>query len=259
MKGHTEREFIPNITTDHALGRWLVEQGHLDVPDHLRPHLNYDSVGAEYRNGHEGAFTAGGYAGISDNSPIQAETPGQIILTLMSGDSGDSLILPATEEQLDDTKNALEIDDFSQAVIASAEYTLPCLNQLIPMDFITVEDANALAECLQEMEREDGELMKFCAALVAEKVVTFQEAVNIAMDRDDYELVPEDMDEYGKQVLRRAGADDEVIDTVEGYMNFAQLGEDSLEDDGVRRTEFGLVRRLSTPFPEQSEMGQQML
>lgn len=29
-------------------------------------------------------------------------------------------------------------------------------------------------------------------------------------------------------------------------------------EDGVRRTEFGLVRRLSTPFPEQQEQGMQM-
>lgn len=101
--------------------------------------------------------------------------------------------------------------------------------------------------------------MKYCAVLEVEQPSTFSEALNIVMDRDDYEIVPEDMDEYGKQVLRRAGADDEIIDTMDGYMDFARLGKDSLEEDGVRRTEFGLVRRLSTPFPEQSEMGQQML
>ena len=67
------------------------------------------------------------------------------------------------------------------------------------------------------------------------------------------------MDEYGRQVLRRAGADDEIIDTVDGYMDFAQLGKDSLEADGVRRTEFGLVRRLSMPFPEQQQTGPQMM
>lgn len=78
------------------------------------------------------------------------------------------------------------------------------------------------------------------------------------MDRDDYELVPEDMDEYGKQVLRRTGADDEIIDTIDGYMDFARLGADSMEEDGVRRTEFGLVRRLSEPFPVQQEQGMQM-
>ena len=109
------------------------------------------------------------------------------------------------------------------------------------------------------MEQEDGELLKFCAVLEAEQPGAFTEAVTIAMDRDDYEQVPEEMDEYGKQVLRRIGADDEIIDTIDGYMNFTQLGEDSLEEDGVRRTEFGLVRRLSQPFPPKPEIGQSMM
>ena len=130
---------------------------------------------------------------------------------------------------------------------------------LLPLDTITVEDANTLALCLQEMEQEDGELMKFCAVLEVEQPGAFTEAVSIAMDRDDYELVPEDMDEYGKQVLRRTGADDEVIDTIDGYMDFSRLGEDSMAEDGVRRTEFGLVRRLSKPFPPAPEIGQAMM
>lgn len=130
---------------------------------------------------------------------------------------------------------------------------------LLPLDTITVEDANTLALCLQEMEQEDGELMKFCAVLEVEQPGAFTEAVSIAMDRDDYELVPEDMDEYGKQVLRRTGADDEVIDTIDGYMDFSRLGEDSMAEDGVRRTEFGLARRLSKPFPPAPEIGQAMM
>ena len=101
--------------------------------------------------------------------------------------------------------------------------------------------------------------MKFCAALVVEQPSTFAEALNIAMDRDDYELIPENAEEYGKQVLRRIGADDEVIDTIDGYMDFAQLGTDSLAEDGVRRTEFGLVRRLSMPFPPEPEIEQTMM
>ena len=108
------------------------------------------------------------------------------------------------------------------------------------------------------MEQEDGEVTKFCAVLEMEQPGAFAEALNIAMDRDDYELVPEDSEEYGKQVLRRAGADDEIIDTIDGYMDFAQLGTDSLAEDGVRRTEFSLVRRLSTPFPPR-EIGQTMM
>ncbi len=42
-------------------------------------------------------------------------------------------------------------------------------------------------------------------------------------------------------------------------MDFARLGEDSMTEDGVRRTEYGLVRRLSEPFPPEQEIGQTML
>lgn len=99
--------------------------------------------------------------------------------------------------------------------------------------------------------------MKYCSALVVEDPTTFSEALTIAMDIDGYERIPENMDEYGKQVFRRIGANDEIIDTIGGHMDFAQLGEDSMEQDGVRRTEFGLVRRIREPFPKQ-EIGQTM-
>lgn len=55
---------------------------------------------------------------------------------------------------------------------------------------VTVEDANELALCLKDMEQENGALMKFCAALEVERPSTFAEALNITMDRDDYELIP---------------------------------------------------------------------
>ena len=151
------------------------------------------------------------------------------------------------------------MEDFAQAVIAGVKYTAPHLDRLIPADGITVEDANALALCLREMEQEDSGLTKFLAVLTVEQPDTFAEALNIAMDRDDYELVPENAEEYGKQVLRRAGADDGVIDTIDSYMDFAQLGSDSLAEGGVRRTEFGLVQRLSLPFSPEPENGPVML
>ena len=75
---------------------------------------------------------------------------------------------------------------------------------------------------------------------------------------DDYEHFSDDLEAYGKTVLRRIGADDELIDTIDGYMDFEKLGEDAMVDDGVRRTEFGLIRRCSSPFSEEThglEMG----
>ena len=52
-----------------------------------------------------------------------------------------------------------------------------------------------------------------------------QEALRCAMNLDDYERIPEDTYEYGQAVLRRIGADDELIDTIDGYMDFEKLGE----------------------------------
>ena len=251
-------EMIEGVTSDRALGGWLVEHDQLEVtfPKEVQPYLDYAAIGTEYYANHGGAYSPSGYVKRREGIPELAEE--KVVLRLVLGTSGEqfSLGLPASDERLEQVKARSGLDDFAQAQIVRIETgPLTALAPLLPMDCITVEDANELALCLQEMEQEDGALMKYCAVLEVEQPDTFAEALNIAMDRDDYELVPEDMDEYGRQVLRRAGADDEIIDTVDGYMNFAQLGADSLEEDGVRRTEFGLVRRLSTPLPPEQEIG----
>jgi len=255
-------EVIPGVTSHQDLGKWLVEHDHLGdkVPEALRPYLNYRSIGIDYCNEHEGEFLTDGYTGIRSGAMEQVmEEQGVLRLTLSTAKGTFALSFPASDERLEQAKRALDVEDFAQASITAVKFSSPYLDGLLPPDTITVEDANTLALCLQEMEQEDGELLKFCAVLEVEQPDTFTEAVSIAMDRDDYERVPEDMDEYGKQVLCRAGADNEVIDTIDGYMDFAQLGRDFMEEDGVRRTEFGLVRRLSKSFPPAPEIGQSML
>ena len=254
-------EIIPKITSHRELGKWLVEHDRLDekVPEGLRPYLDYSGLGVDYYNAHEGTFLSTGYVGIRTGAMERVqEEQGVLHLTLATSERWYYLTLPASEEAMERAKRDLDVEDFAQAGITAVKFSSPQLDSMIPLDTICVEDANTLALCLKEMGQEDGGLMKLCAALEVEHPDTFAEALNIAMNRDDYELVPEDMDEYGKQVLRRAGADEEVIDTIDGYMDFAQLGTDSLAEDGVRRTEFGLVRRLSEPFPPQ-EIGQTMM
>mgnify|MGYP001029955346 CR=1 FL=1 len=253
-------EIIPAVATHTELGKWLVEHDGLEAkaPESLRTYLNFRSIGIDYCNAHEGEFLADGYVGIRSGSMerVLAEQ-GILHLTLSTGKGTFPLSLPASDERLEQAKRALDVEDFAQAEITAVKFSSPYLDELLPLDTVTVEEANTLALCLQEMEKEDGEQMKFCSVLEVEQPDTFTEAVRIARERDDYERVPEDMDEYGKQVLRRVGADDEVIDTIDGYMDFERLGMDSMEEDGVRRTEFGLIRRLSSPFPAQ-EAGQTM-
>ena len=188
---------------------------------------------------------------------MQEETPKAMLLTLTASEQSYPLVLPASEKQLGQAKESLRIEGFAQAVIASAEYTAPYLNRLIPMDSITVEDANEMALCLQRLKK-DGEIMKYCAALEVEEPSTFTEALDMAIDIDDYELISDSEREYGRQALRRMGANDEVLEAIEGCTDFDRLGSEMMDEDGVRQTGFGLVRRLSKPFPPAQEPDQQM-
>ena len=254
-------EIFPKIKTDEDLGRFLVDTafmtGKFPFPEEARPYLDYARIGAEQRDSLGGVYTPHGLVKRREESPIQKETPSTITLTLMTSERSDTLLLPASEEQLEQAKRDLEIDDFSQAVIAGVDYKTPCLEQLIPRDCITVEYANEMALCLRRLNT-DGETMKYCAALEVEEPATFTEALDMAIDIDDYELISSSEREYGRQALRRMGANDEVLEAIEGYTDFDRLGSEMMETDGVRQTGFGLVRRLGAPFPPAPEPDQKM-
>lgn len=250
----SDYELIGGVTTERTLGQWLVKAGRLNIkfPEDVQPYLDYDSIGSVYHDAHGGVFTPDGYVQRRKDIP-KPERDAVICLTLAATEQSDTLLLPASEKEIEDAERIL--GDLDRAVIADVEFKPPYLKNLIPTDHVTVEEAQALAECLHGMA--EDVLLTYCSALAVDEPGTFSEALTIAMDIDDYERVPEDMDEYGKQVLRRIGANSELIDTIDGYMDFARLGTDSLAEDGVRRTEFGLVRRLSKPFPTE-EIGQMM-
>ena len=147
----------------------------------------------------------------------------------------------------------LGIDCFAEAAITKVSFAVPNLNEYIPTTGVCVEDANELAWAIEGMQLEDGELMKYLSVLSVERPETMQDALRYAMNLDDYERITEDTYEYGQTVLRRIGADDELIDTIDGYMDFEKLGEDTMAEEGVRRTEFGLIRRCSSPFSEETQ------
>jgi len=252
---------IAGVTSDRELGGFLVDSGYLQVAEHLRPYINYESVGAEYYANFGGAYTCHGYVRRSEQEPMlgREEKPA-FRVTLRSHDGARQyrLSLPATDAWMDTAKRHLKINDIHDAKVTDINCTIPSLAEILPMEGATLEDADQLAGYIQEMQKADGELTKYLAALSVEDPASFSEALTIAIDLDDYELVPDDPAEYGEQALRRLGADDELIATIDGFMDFAGLGEILMEEDSVRRTDFGLIRRLSEPFPE-PQMGQQMM
>lgn len=161
----SQYELIAEVSTDRELGEWLVNHGHLgtEIPDTVRPYLDYPFIGAQYYKSHEGAYTPNGYVRLREPFPaLETAGPHTIHLTLTAQSGKFPLDLPVTEAQLDQVKEALGIEDFAQVGVGAVSFSSQHLSGLIPLDAVTVEEANELAGWLQELGREDAGLEAFC-------------------------------------------------------------------------------------------------
>ena len=170
-----------------------------------------------------------------------------------------TLVLPADEEYLDAVKAYLDIDVFADAMLCDIRFKVPYIGELIrDSDCPAVEDYNDFAEALEDIWQQDGAILTYAAVLEAEKPETLHRACDLLQDLDNYQRITEGAYGYGQQRLQETlELDDEAIYELDGYMDFEQYGQDRMENDGVTETEFGLLRRLDPPFPEQRQ-GQQM-
>ncbi len=254
-------ELFPSIKTDEELGHFLVDTGPITgkfaFAEEVKPYLDYAKIGTEQRKLLGGAHTEHGFMKRRETVQTQtAEARPAFALTLVSPAGAVRLDLPASDAQMEDAKRALGLDSLDSAAIRDVEIGYPWAH-LLPMDAITLEDANTLSECVRGMTKE--ELRVFGAVLEIEGPRSFHEAGTIAMDINDYELVTNIEREYGLTALRYAGAGDEILDMLDGFTDFDALGRAEMEADGVRETSFGCVRRLSAPWPQpDQEIGQTM-
>ena len=254
---------LNNINSDADLGRFLVDSGFRGCPEDMQAYLNFEAIGRDYRSEYGGAFSSGGF--VRRRSTYEPEETTNPIITLymhtaLSKSSGElpyPVKLPATEMQLDQIKERMGIDEFSEATITDIEFSPAYLSGNIPVECVAVGTANDLALEIEQMMQKDGELLKFFSVMEVEQPQTMAAALNLALELDNYERVPDDAYEYGQIALSRDWPDDNLLTMLDGYMDFKRFGEDAMRDDGVRRTEYGLVRRCDEPWPEQS-FGQQM-
>ena len=258
-------EIIPEVTCDRALGGYLVEHGKIDCPEHLKPYLDYAGVGAEFYSNCGGAYTLDGYVVQKGRLSIHSQAPEpwrnesrdeMLRLTLhVKGKPDYTLVLPADEEYLTDVKEYLDIDDFTQAQIRDVRFKVPYIGEMAhAMDCPSVEGYNEFAEELEDIWQKDGMLLTYAAVLSVEKPDTLQQARELLQNLNNYERIVEGTYGYGQQRLQeKLGLDDEGIEKLEGYMDFERYGLDCMEQDGVVETEFGLLRRLNPPFPEQRQ------
>ena len=198
---------------------------------------------------------------LSPAEPWRDESRDEMLrMTLrVDGKPGYTLVLPADEEYLNAVKAYLDIDVFADAMLCDIRFKVPYIGELIrDTDCPAVEDYNDFAEALEDIWQKDGMLLTYAAVLEAEKPDTLRGACELLRNLDNYQRITEGAYGYGQQRLQETlGLDDEAIYELDGYMDFEQYGQDRMENDGVTETEFGLLRRLDPPFPEQTQ-GQQM-
>ena len=259
---------IPEVTCDRELGWYLVEHGKIDCPEYLKPYLDYVGIGAEFYSNYGGAYTLDGYVVRKEHLPNYSQAPepwrnenrDEILrMTLrVEGKPDYTLVLPADEEYLDAVKAYLDIDAFADAMLCDIRFKVPYIGELIrDTDCPAVEDYNDFAEFLEDIWQKDGMLLTYAAVLEAERPDTLRGACELLRNLDNYQRIVEGAYGYGQQRLQETlGLDDEAIYELEGYMDFEQYGQDCMENDGVTKTEFGLLRRLDPPFPEQTRSQQ---
>lgn len=165
-----------------------------------------------------------------------------------------TLVLPADEEYPDAVKAYLDIDVFADAMLRDIRFKVPYIGELIcDTDCPAVEDYNDFAEALEGIWQQDGMLLTYAAVLDAEKPETLRGALELLQNLDNYQRIV-DTYGYGQQRLQETlGLDDEAICELDGYMDFEKYGADCMENDHVIETEFGRLRRLEPPFPEQTQ------
>ena len=199
---------------------------------------------------------------LSPAEPWRDESRDEMLrMTLrVDGKPDYTLVLPADEEYLDAVKNYLDIEAFADAMLCDIRFKVPYIGELIrDTDCPAVEDYNDFAEALEDIWQQDGMLLTYAAVLEAEKPETLHRACELLRNLDNYQRITEGAYGYGQQRLQETlGLDNEAIYELEGYMDFEKYGQDCMENDCVTKTEFGLLRRLDPPFPEQTQ-GQRMM
>ncbi len=194
---------------------------------------------------------------LSSAEPWRNENRDEMLrMTLrVDGKPDYTLVLPADEEYLDAVKAYLDIDVFADAMLCDIRFKVPYIGELIrDTDCPAVEDYNDFSEALEDIWQKDGMLLTYAAVLEAERPDTLRGACELLRNLDNYQRITEGAYGYGQQRLQETlGLDDEAIYELDGYMDFEKYGQDCMENDCVTKTEFGLLRRLDPPFPEQRQ------
>lgn len=258
--------FIHGVTTEKELGRFLVDSGYKGFPEDVVPYLDFAAIGIEYHAEHDGAFSGDGYTLRKSSAepcllPKKRTEVFRVYLRTQGmrelGLPPRMFKLPASDQETREMKSRLNIEDFAEAAIISVSCMDDALAKVLPQDLLDVDLLDQFADQYADAVAE-GEREKCLAVLEIEKPSTLDEAASLLSVLEHYTLLSDDAETYGKEALNRAGASEELMAELDGFMDYEAYGIYMMEADGVRITDYGLLRREGNPFPDM-DMGIQMI
>ena len=126
---------------------------------------------------------------------------------------------------------------------------------------VNVEELNYLAKRLDSFDT--GEAAQFQAMAHKLELFELKDLINLSFCCQQATVITDfsDLAAIGRDHymnLHGGSASVDELNALDGYMDFEKYGQDCMENDCVTKTEFGLLRRLEPPFPEQTQ-GQRMM
>jgi hypothetical protein len=275
MTFNTDRVItMAGIYSDKDLGEFLFENEMLLCKDHdyvLKRQKSGQStdgllslLGKEHREQNNGHYSKNGLYAEFDGTLEEAYKPGEMVYFDRSGkpvileishalsQATALLELPATDIAVADALKAVGADSFDECEWKCTDCLIPFAKEWI--DNAPMDDVSQFANFLYELERNDYP-NTYKALLIATDCDNLQTALRLGEHLDEHTLNSLNItyDEYGRNTLTDL-CGEEIAEKLLPYMNCEKFGWQSMLDDNIAETRYGLIKRIDgEPFFSETE------
>lgn len=256
-------KLTPGFKDEEAMGRHLLKERGIHVPDSIADCVAYDQVANGYLEDHPGVFTDSGF--ISRNGePLEmvydgeklpepyCDPDGFITVRLNPKGKPDSVTLtfPASCERIDAALEEIGVESLDDCY-ASCTSSIPGLLEHLP-NYDGLECLNLAAAYLGVSEEQNR---LFMAVMEAEVPGSMFELPEITDALCQYHLLPEikTPEDYAHHVLAEDGSRYYVDGFTADFVDFDALGKAMMKEDGVALTSLGIVKRDDCPIRQLPE------
>ncbi|WNX84744.1 hypothetical protein RWV98_00280 [Agathobaculum sp. NTUH-O15-33] len=246
-------KLTPGFKDEETMGRHLLKERGIHVPDSIADCVAYDQVANGYLADHPGVFTDSGFVSRNGerlemvydgkNLPEPYCDPDGVITVRLNPKGKPNrvtLTFPASCERIDAALEELGVESFDECY-ASCTSSIPGLLEHLP-NYDGLECLNLAAAYLGADEEQNR---LFMAVMEAEVPGSMFELPEITDALCQYRLLPEikTPEDYAHHVLAEDGDRYYVDGFTADFVDFDALGKAMMKENGVALTSFGIVER----------------